>query len=304
MGRLVLLLLMMMACHSDKENTGNLSSTNSMEATFYLGTYTDGESQGIYKYTINEKGILKNVGLAAVSDNPSFLCYTSDKKYILAANEIDSKEGSGTVESYKINKDKLELISRSSSGGAHTCFVTCNSKGTVLAANYTGGNVGLLNVDSNGKLSDLLDIQQHSGKGTTERQEGPHAHSVWFVPNSNDVMSVDLGTNQIWFSSIGESLDKFVPVKQKTLNFANGAGPRHLTFHPNGKWTYVLNELTGSVSLLRKNIDGDFEILSTVSSLDPAFKGFNKSADIHESPLNPLEVRCPEIFLLLLIKNT
>ena len=226
---------------------------------------------------------MKKVGLVAESNNPSFLCFSPARKYLIAINEIDSNNGSGTVESYKIGKEKLELINRSSSGGAHPCFVACNEKGIVLAANYTGGNVGLLKLNADGKLSDLLDVQQHTGKGTTDRQEGPHAHSAWFVKNSNSIMSVDLGTNQIWFSALNESSDKFIPAKQKTLTFKDGQGPRHLTFHPNGKWTYVLNELTGSVSLIQKNDAGEYDITSTTSSLDPAFKGFNKSADIRVS---------------------
>ncbi len=273
----------MISCNSKTENKSPTKTSVSNETIFYLGTYTDGNSEGIYKYAIDKKGILKKINLVAKTNNPSFLCYSPSGKQIIAVNEIDSEQGSGTVESYQIENDKLILISRSSSGGAHPCFVTCNKQGAVLAANYTGGNIGLLNIKRDGQLSKLLDVQTHSGKGTTERQEGPHAHSAWFSNNNKEILSVDLGTNQIWFSSLNETSDKFIPAKQKTLTFQDGAGPRHLAFHPNGKWTYVLNELTGSVSILRKNTEGDFEIHSTVSTLEATFEGFNKSADIHIS---------------------
>jgi len=283
MSRYIFLLLMLVSCNSSMEKKEKITQKEQVETNFFLGTYTDGESKGIYKYSINEKGMMKKNGLVATSDNPSFLCYSPSREHLIAVNEINSNDGTGTVESYKIGSEKLEFINRSSSGGAHPCFVTCNKDGVVLTANYTGGNIGLLNISTDGKLTPPLDVQQHEGKGTTERQEGPHAHSTWFAPNNDQILSVDLGTNQIWFSTLSASNDKLIPSKQKTLNFPEGAGPRHLTFHPNGKWIYVLNELTGSVSKVVINTKNEYEIVSTVSSLDPTFKAFNKSADIHVS---------------------
>lgn len=253
------------------------------EYSFYVGTYTKGNSQGIYKYTLKNDGSLKYIGLAAKSDNPSFLAKTSDNKYLIAVNEINSKNGLGTVESFLIQGDSLHFINRTSSGGAHPCFVTINKNGFVLVANYTGGNVGLLKVGEKGKLSDLLDVQQHKGKGTLERQKSPHAHSAWFNPVDNHIISVDLGTNELWFSRLDTLESKLNPSNPNTLNMASGAGPRHLVYHPNVKWIYVLNELNGTITLVQKSDDGNYIKKGSISTLPKGYKKPNNCADIHIS---------------------
>ena len=131
-------------------------------------------------------------------------------------------------------------------------------------------------------MSKLLNIQQHVGKGTTDRQQGPHAHSVWFHPTKKEVISVDLGTNQLWFSTVDTKNNELVSTPQKTLEMAPGAGPRHLTFHPNHKWFYVLNELNNTVSLVKEK-DQTYFIDTTISTLPEDFKAYSKAADIHIS---------------------
>jgi len=249
---------------------------------FYVGTYTDGESEGIYKYALQEDGILQRIGLAAVSDNPSFLAKSTDNKYLIAVNEINNKDSVGTVASFKIATDSITLINRSSSGGAHPCFVSTNKSGYVLTANYTGGNVGLLKLNTTGELSELLAVQQHTGKGTTERQEGPHAHSAWFTPD-NDVISVDLGTNELWMSQLDTVHQKLIPSNPATLKMPAGGGPRHLTFHPNNKWIYVLNELSNTITLVQKDSTNQYKTGVSISMLPSDFTEQNTGADIHIS---------------------
>lgn len=250
--------------------------------TFYVGTYTGSVSKGIYKYSIDNDGILKKIGLAAKANNPSFLAKSEDQKYILAVSEI-SRENAGEIVSFKIAGDSLEYLNKSSSGGAHPCFVSTNKYGYVLAANYTGGNVGLLKLNSSGKLSSLLDVQKHEGKGTTDRQKEPHAHSAWFSPFDNSIISVDLGTNELWFSEIDVELKKLKFKNQQKIKMKEGAGPRHLDFHPNGIWIYVVNELDCTVTLLEKNDNGIFRIVKSISTLPIDYNKPNTCADIHIS---------------------
>lgn len=247
---------------------------------FYIGTYTENESKGIYKYALNSNGSLAKVGLVAESENPSFITKSKDDKYLIAVNEIDVN-GVGAVESFLIEKDSLKIINKSSSGGAHPCFVTVNDQGYVLTANYTGGNVGLLKISDDGKLSTLLDVQQHFGKGTTDRQKSPHAHSAWFNPFNDDIISVDLGTNELWFSKIDSAENKLVFTPQQKLKMNDGAGPRHLDFHPNKKWIYVLNELDCTVTLVQKSESGEYFKGDSYSTLPEEFTDYNKCADIH-----------------------
>ncbi len=250
--------------------------------SFFVGTYTSGESQGIYKYTLQTDGSLHLIGLVAQSDNPSFLTKSVDGKFLLAVNEVSNKDTVGSVESYLIQGDSLRLINRSSSGGAHPCFVSINEDGYILTANYTGGSIGLLKLNTKGELSDLLDVQQHTGNGVTERQDAPHANSAWFTPDKT-IISVDLGTNGLWFSRIDTVSQKLIPTDQQHLQMALGNGPRHLTFHPNKKWIYVLNELSSTVTIVHKNDKGKYEKGASISTLPDNFEELNTGADIHIS---------------------
>jgi 6-phosphogluconolactonase len=273
------LIILLFSCSTEKsEETATMRSQ-----PFFVGTYTDGESQGIYQYALNEDGSLKKIKLLVKSEMPSFLAKSQDNRFLFAVNETNHNQQGGTIESYKIQEDSLILINRSPSGGAHPCFVTSNEDGYVLVANYTGGNIGLLKHGKDGKLTGLLDIQQHTGQGTTDRQQAPHAHSSWFEPSGDGIISVDLGTNELWFSQLDLTNQKLVSAAQGKLAMAPGAGPRHLTFHPNGRWIYVVNELDGSVALVEKTNNGAYTLGATISTLPNDFTEPNSCADIHIS---------------------
>ncbi|MFB9054500.1 lactonase family protein [Formosa undariae] len=274
----ILSLILITSCNTNKSVTKNTADS----FPFYVGTYTNKGSKGIYKYALNADGTFTNLGLKAIAENPSFLTLSSDKKNLIAANEIDS-DGSGAITSFAIEKDSLIFKNTIPSGGTNPCFVAANSDNYVLAANYSSGTVGLLSLKEDGSLSDLLATQKHIGKGTTSRQEAPHAHSAWFEPHSNTIISIDLGTNQLWFSQIDTETNALQPTEPLLLDMAEGAGPRHLSFHPNSKWIYVLNELNNTVTRIEKSSDKEYLIKESISTLPSDYNKENTSADIHIS---------------------
>lgn len=275
---IILALCVFTACQNKNQN----SQLENTTYPFYVGTYNTDESKGIYRYLLLSDGKLEEIGLAAVSDNPSYLAMSHDRKFLLTTNE-NNIEGTGTIESFSIKNDSLIFMSRSPSGGAHPCFISISKDGYVLAANYTGGNIGLLRLTNKGELSDLLDVQQHSGSGTTDRQKSPHAHAAKFNPVDNSIISVDLGTNELWFSHLDTVLQKLLPADPQKLMMNRGAGPRHLSFHSNGKWVYVVNELDCTVTLLSKNDSGEYEKDESISTLPVGYVDPNTCADIHIS---------------------
>ncbi|MCB9247867.1 MAG: lactonase family protein [Ignavibacteriales bacterium] len=275
---LIFVLVFVLGCQTNQKEIMKKSSSNA----FYVGTYTDSVSQGIYKCLLQKDGILKKIGLAAKSNNPSFLAKSSDQKYLLAVSEVD-RNSTGEIVSFLIAGDSLQPISSSSSGGAHPCFVSVNKDGFVLAANYTGGNVGLLRLNKNGELSSLLDVEQHTGKGSTERQQAPHAHSAWFNPLDNNIISIDLGTNELWFSYLDTLEQKLIPSEPQKLSMDPGAGPRHLAFHPNNKWIYVINELNSTITLVEKSVENKYKKFSSISTLPNGYNEPSFCADIHIS---------------------
>ncbi len=249
---------------------------------FYVGTLTfDANSKGIYKYTLDDNGKFESLGIVAETDSPSYLAFSDDKKFLVSAN-MDKNWGNGKVESFSITDKGLVSVSKSQTDKI-PCHVSIRNN-YVLISNYNGGNTELFKLDASGKLSDVLATEQHEGKGVTDRQEAPHAHSAWFKPNSDTVISVDLGTNHLWFSKLDEAGNSLKPLKCKNLEMAEGAGPRHLAFHPlKSDVLYVLNELDNTVSLVKNVKKGKYKVVSSISTLPKDFAGKNTAADIHIS---------------------
>jgi len=272
-------------------SSGLMAGTGNRKAPlrFFVGTYTDSGSEGIYSFSLDpETGKLIDNGLAAKTNNPSFLALTSDGRFLLAVHETKDENGSnmGFIESFSVNKDDNRLISlgKVSSGGAHPCYVSVNQNGDVLAANYTGGSVALFRLNESGKLSDTLYVQQHYGSGPNkERQATPHVHSAFFEPGSNRIFVADLGVDKVFVYQIDKSNYKLVNASIPAIVMPPGSGPRHLAFHPKMKVVYLINELANAVSVVSLNKDGSFTILETVSTLPSGYDKPNTSADIHIS---------------------
>jgi len=271
----IMALFLLANCQMDKNETRQKNNTYS----FYVGTYTDKKSQGIYKYSLQKDGSLKRIGLVAKAENPAFLAMSADKKYLLAVNEINN-DGVGFVESFLIKGDSLALISRCSSGGAHPCFVTVNEMGFVLVTNYIGGNVGLLRLNKEGELSPLLDVQTHNVNDISKNQQTAHAYSAWFESSDNAIICVDKGTNELWFSRLDTGLQKLIASDPRILKMEPEAGPRHLVIHPNGHWIYVLNELNNTITLVQKTDDGVYLKDESFSTLPIGYTGNSICADI------------------------
>ena len=254
---------------------------------FFVGTYTEGGSEGIYNFSLDPvSGKLTDHGLAAKSNNPSFLALTENGKYLLAVHETKGEDGSsaGFIESFAVTKGQLPLtnLGKVSSGGAHPCYVSVNKEGYVLAANYTGGSAGLFKIDENGKLTGPTDVQQHYGSGPNKARQGePHVHSAFFEPGTNRVFTPDLGIDQVTVYDIDRVNSKLVKASVPAIVVPPGSGPRHLAFHPTKKIVYVVNEMGSSVSVVTLNKDGSFTILETVSALPAGYDKPNTCADIH-----------------------
>ena len=234
------------------------SACTAGDEILYVGTYTgaDTGSRGIYRYRLSPEGQLSDLGLDVESDNPSFLTLTPDGRTLLAVNETEA----GSLQSFRLGKARLDsgaqtltLVSTSSSGGAHPCHVAVDAAGRVLVANYTGGNVGYLRVGVDAQLTQLLDVLGHSG----DAGEVPHAHSVYFDPAREQSLSVDLGTGDLFAMRLvdwGERIPR--PATPARLRLDSAAGPRHLAFHPNGRFAYVVNEFANTVTLLTRETPG------------------------------------------------
>ena len=255
----------------------------------YVGTYTSGKSEGIYGYQMDAAGKLTRVN-SIKSTNPSFLAIDRSKRYLYAVNEIGDFAGKpgGGVSAYVIERGtgNLRLLNEQATQGADPCHLSVdNKKRALLVANYTGGNVTVLPLRSDGTLGMVMDVEQHEGSGPKEQQKGPHAHCIILDRVERHALAADLGIDKVMIYRFDRATGKLTPAKQPFAELQAGAGPRHLTLHPNGKFLYVINELDSTMTAFRYNeANGTLTHIDTISTLPSDFSGVSYCADVHVSP--------------------
>lgn len=254
----------------------------------YVGTYTSGKSEGIYGYQMDAAGKLTRVN-SIKSTNPSFLAIDRTKRYLYAVNEVGEYAGKpgGGVSAYAIEPStgSLRLLNEQATQGADPCHLSIDYKKTaLLVANYTGGNVSVLPIRSDGTLGMVMDNQQHEGSGPKEQQKGPHAHCIILDRLNRHALAADLGIDKVMIYRFDRATGKLMPAKQPFAELKAGAGPRHLTLHPNCKFLYVINELDSTMTAFRYDeVNGTLTHIDTVSTLPSDFSGVSYCADVHVS---------------------
>jgi 6-phosphogluconolactonase len=259
----------------------------------YVGTYTSKTtSKGIYGFRFDaEKGQLTPMGVAAESADPSFLAIHPNGKYLYAVNEIGDFNGgtSGALSAFSIDAKTgaLKLLNQVPTRGAGPCYVSLDKNGSfVLVANYDSGSIASFPVHDDGSLGTASGYVQHSGTGPDkERQEGPHAHWIGTSPDNRFALAVDLGLDQVLVYGFDSGKGIFTPMLSGFAKVKPGAGPRHLAFHPNGKFAYVLSEMESSVTVFSYQAkSGAFTSLETISALPKDYSGPKEAAEIAVHP--------------------
>lgn len=260
----------------------------------YIGTYTtDSYSEGIYVYQFDlSTGSLTRIESMSGIDNPSFLRITTDGQFLYSVSEVAEVNGvqGGAVSGYAINKQTgaLTYLNSQATHGAYPCHVSIDqTEQYVLVSNYMGGNIAMLPIQKDGSLGSVTDVVQHEGCSNvnTERQEGPHTHSVTVAPDNKFALAADLGKDMLISYKIDLEKGKLLPYKNGQIEVGPGQGPRHMDFHPNGRFVFLLNELGNTINSYQYDTEkGTLILIDTISSLPNYFTGENISADIHVHP--------------------
>ena len=253
------------------------------DANLLIGTYTQKGSKGIYIYHF-DTATGKAIELSHTNSvsNPSFLAITKDKQNVYAVNE----DIEGGVSSFSFKNNTLKFLQKLPSKGAHPCYISISpDQKNIFVANYTGGNIAQFYRFADGRLSNVRQLIQHEGSSTNkERQEKAHVHGVFFNPEGNYLFTPDLGMDQV---SIYPYKATTTPTLQTDKNLllqsTPGSGPRHITFSKNGQLVYLVEELTGTVSVFQFK-KGMVKKLQTLATHPDNFTGQAGSADIHLSP--------------------
>ncbi len=259
----------------------------------YFGTYTRGESQGIYLSRLNlTDGSLSKATLAAEVSNPSFLAIHPSKRYLYSVNEdarFKKINESGGVSAFALETStgKLTPINQQPSGGAGPCHIIVDpSGGNVLVANYGGGSVSVFPLREDGRLGKATAFVQHEGSSLLPRQKGPHAHSINVDAGNRFAVAADLGLDKLLVYRFDAEKGTLQANEPAFAKLPGGAGPRHFAFHPSGRFAYVINEINRSVTAFAYDGErGALKALQTVPTLPPAApkKGSTAEVQVHPS---------------------
>jgi 6-phosphogluconolactonase len=257
-------------------------AANAQQYQLVIGTYTSAGSDGIYTYQFDPKTANTTPISSVKTSNPSYLVVSPDNRFIYAVNS--DNEGMVSAFQYSRQDGSLTFLNQVSSGGSNPCYISINKKGSLLTVgNYGGGSIAVIDIQKNGKINEPKQVIRLNGNSVNRsRQEKSHVHATVFSPNYKQLLVPDLGTDKIMLYDVSSS-GSLEPAAQPFAEVNAGAGPRHLAVHPTLEVAYLVEELTGTVSVF-KYIGGKLDILQNTSSHPISYQGAVGSADIHVSP--------------------
>ena len=270
----------------------------------FVGTDTvpvDGAAngKGIYLFEVDAAtGKLNLVRLAAETPSPSWLCLHPSRKFLYAVNELSNYHGkSGSVSAFAIEGNTAELrhLNTVSSRGAEPAHMSIDATGKfAFVANYGGGSIAVMDVRPDGSLSEAKAVYRDesalgpviaksapSGSFAISGHDAPHAHMIQADLRNRFVLQTDLGQDRIYVYRLDAETGLLTPASTPYVSVPAGDGPRHLAFHPNGRWMYSIQE-EGS-TLVFYHYDAEFGALAavqTISALPPGFAGTNFCSEI------------------------
>jgi 6-phosphogluconolactonase len=256
----------------------------------YVGTFTKGESKGIYGFRLQtqELEVSQNItlvplGLAAETPNPAFLEIDPKRRVVFAANDLHEFEGqpSGAVSAFAVEPatGKLILLNQRPSMGAAPCFLGLDREGrNLLVTNCVGGSVAVLPVAPDGRLGPATDVVKHPGKD-------PHTHGVTLSPDNRFAFACDMGLDRLMAYRFDAEKGKLTPATPAVISMKAGTGPRHLAFRPDGRFAYVLGAKASTLTTFAYDArTGGLREVQTVSSLPESFEGTNAAAEVTVHP--------------------
>lgn len=259
----------------------------------YVGTNTSDPADGIYLFTLDPStGALEPAGVMDAGGNPFFLAVDSTRRFVYATNAVDEVLGEkgGGVSAFSVDAatGNLSQLNQQSAHGSTPCYVSVTRDRTcVLVANYGSGSLAALPVQPGGELLPASCTIQHEGSSVDpKRQEGPHVHSIVLGPDDRYAYAADLGTDEVRIYALDAAAGQLTPnPAQPRVPVAAGSGPRHIAFHPDGKWAYLINELSNTLIVFSHDAaTGTLAETQTVATLPGDFAGVSYCADLQFHP--------------------
>ncbi len=253
----------------------------------FIGSYTSGKpALGIYVYTIDSAGALTKVSNTQNIANPSYVILSPDGAHLYACTET-RMHNAGSISAFSFDSisGQLSFINKQPTDGENPVYITENKTSQwLISANYTGGSVSVFPVNPDGSLQPHIRVIQYSGSSINEdRQDSAHIHSVVFSPNEDYLFAPDLGADKIRILTFYPmTTSDLKAITSTDFETTPGSGPRHITFHPNGRYAYCNEELSGTVSAYTC-INGKLTAIQRTASYAGNQEEYH-CADIHVSP--------------------
>lgn len=257
----------------------------------FVSAFGAGEAGAIQAFRLDVKsGGLKATHRNGGVEHPFFLAVSRDKRFLYS---IYAKQFGGSeaeqVASFELvgRTGELKPLNRQSARGTAACYLDIDAAGkTVLVANYSSGNVAALPVRADGSLGEAATFIQHVGSSVNPaRQKEPHAHCFVISPDNRFAFAADLGLDQVLCYRLDGAKAALTPNRQPFVRTAPGAGPRHLTFHPNGRHIYVINEIGNTVTLYDYLPESGLLVeQQSLPTVPKDFSGTSHTADVKVSP--------------------
>jgi 6-phosphogluconolactonase len=261
-------------------------SANQQRMLVFVGSYAEADDSSVYVYSFDEeRGELALLEQVSGLKNPTFLNVDVPRQKLYAIAEGIAADGAKTGDAVAFSFDpqtgKLTELNRGLGVDAPLCHISRDAESRYLVlSSYHGGRVGLVGLTEDGRIGQPLDTKQHEGQGVNPaRQDRPHVHSASFAPDGKYVLVADLGIDRIKTYAIDTAQGELVLQGETALH--PGAGPRHLTFHPNGRFVYAINEVDSTMTAFRYDAStGALHTLQTVSTLPEGFEAENTTAEV------------------------
>jgi 6-phosphogluconolactonase (cycloisomerase 2 family) len=251
-----------------------------------VGTYTGGSSVGVYTFRFDAENLTYQPLSQVETDNPSYLAVSSNHDYVYAVSESADKSAVNAFAFDKVAGTLRFLNQKQIEDGP--CYILYHeSTRTVVTANYKSGTVSFIRVAADGSLTDRQITYTYEGHSIIpERQTSPHLHCIAATPDDKAIFATDLGTDKIHKIDIttpgGQVNDLDLTFKKSSsFTLEAGSGPRHLIFNRKHTFAYLINELSGMVSVLSIDAGNNLALRQSILA-DTLHAG--GSADIHLSP--------------------
>jgi 6-phosphogluconolactonase len=251
-----------------------------------IGTRTRGASDGIYVYRFNvDSGKIYYLNHIAGITDPTYLCISHNKKFVYAVS--DKATGAGGVYAYKFNAatGQLDSLNNQPGYGGPLYVSVDRAQKNLFTANYLGGVLSVYPINEDGSLAPASQVIQDKGSSINRlRQEGPHVHAAVLSPDEKYLVFPDLGMDRLnIYRYLPDASPVLEPAPIPFVNSNPGYGPRHVIFSADGRYVYMLQEISGTITVYNFMRGKPLE-LQIISMVPDGFRGNIQAADIHLSP--------------------